>query len=75
VIRRKRIVGVDYVSIDTPEDFEEWCLSEGWAGALDFTTETNADFETLRGIWFMYTPGPQRHFVYTRTLSGIRAIF
>jgi hypothetical protein len=75
VIERKAIAGFDYVRVSTQADLDEWAQSERWASATDFTAETNADFQTLKGHWFMYTPGPQRCFVYVRTMAGIRAIF
>ena len=75
MIERKSIAGFDYARVSTPQDLDEWARSESWASALDFTAETNADFQTLKGHWFMVRPGPQRHFVYVRTMSGISAIF
>jgi len=32
-------------------------------------------FDRLKGIWFYVAEGPQRTYVYERTVSGVKAVF
>jgi len=75
VIERRQIVGLDYVRVQTPGEFEVWCVENGWASSTDFTGETNATFDMLRGTWFFVTRHETRTFVYQRTASGVKAVF
>lgn len=75
MIEKREFVGIQYSRVTAEGEFEAWCVQNGWASAFDFTAETNATFDMLRGTWFFITRHETRTFVYQRTWRGVKAVF